>query len=98
MNGTGSARYSRTQAAGCYGVSYCHALPAHDARLPSDSGWCPGLAALPSPSLRFIRAVRDGSALPASRVEPWDIISPLNFIRGEFFLAPKNQKGAIYHV
>ena len=42
----------------------CHAAPAHDARLPSDSDWSAGrCAALRSSSLRSIRAVRDGSAL-----------------------------------
>ena len=44
----------------------CHASPAPDARLPSASGWCPGLTALPSPSLRSIRAACDGSALPVN--------------------------------
>ncbi len=38
-----------------------HVSPARDARLPSNSGWCPGPAALPSPSFRSIRAARDGS-------------------------------------
>ena len=43
----------------------CHASPAHDARLPSDSGHKQAGYAVLSlyPSLRSIRAVRDGSAL-----------------------------------
>lgn len=39
----------------------CHVSPARDARLPDHSGWCLGPTALLSPSLRSIRAARDGS-------------------------------------
>ncbi len=53
---------------GCCLHRCCHASPARDARLPFDlgSGWpVPGL---PPPSLRSIRAARDGSALLAGMV------------------------------
>ena len=50
----------------------CHASPAHDARLPSDSGHKQaGYAVLGLyPSLRSIRAVRNGSALRCCHASP----------------------------
>ena len=57
-------RFSHRQARYFLLHQSCHAAPAHDARLPSDSDWSAGrCAALRSSSLRSIRAVRDGSAL-----------------------------------
>ena len=49
----------------------CHASPMRHARLPFDSGWCPGrFAPFPSPSLRSIPAAHDGSALLGCHASP----------------------------
>ncbi len=52
-------------------TSLCHAPPARDTRLPSDSGWSAShFVAFRSPSLRSIRAAPDGSALPSVTGRP----------------------------
>ena len=84
MTGTELLPLSEARAASC------HASPARDVRFPSDSGWCPGHAALPSPSLRSIRTARDGLSATCKQGGTVEYnASPLRKTGVKLFFAPK---------